>query len=117
MQATVDVAIVGGGVIGCAIAYQLSKSGVDVAVFDRGEIGAEASSAATGLLAPLGPLSGPGPFADLLLSSFALLPTLVPELEDEQTGALRIVSNTKHISNLRKRMKAWQPLGAHPHFW
>ncbi len=119
MQATVDVAIVGGGVIGCAIAYQLSKSGVDVAVFDRGEIGAEASSAATGLLAPLGPLSGPGPFADLLLSSFALFPTLVPELEDasginleyEQTGALRIVSNTKHISNLRKRMKAWQPLG------
>ncbi len=119
MQPTVDVAIVGGGVIGCAIAYHLSKSGVDVAVFDRGEIGAEASSAATGLLAPLGPLSGPGPFADLLLSSFARFPTLVPELEEasginleyEQTGALRIVRNTKHISNLRKRMNAWQPLG------
>ena len=111
MQPTVDVAIVGGGVIGCAIAYYLSKSGVDVAVFDRGEIGAEASSAATGLLAPLGPLSGPGPFADLLLSSFALFPALVPELEEasgihleyEQTGALRIVRNPKHISNLHKR--------------
>ncbi len=119
MQSTVDVAIVGGGVIGCAIAYNLSKSGVDVAVFDRGEIGAEASSAATGLLAPLGPLSGPGSFADLLLSSFALFPTLVPELEAasginlayEQIGALRIVRNPKHISNLRKRMHAWQPLG------
>ena len=119
MQHAVDVAIVGGGVIGCAIAYHLNKAGVDVAVFDRGEIGAEASSAATGLLAPLGPLSGPGPFADLLLSSFALFPTLVPELEDasginleyEQTGALRIVRNTKHIPNLRKRMNAWQPLG------
>ena len=119
MQPTVDVAIVGGGVIGCAIAYYLSKTGVDVAVFDRGEIGAEASSAATGLLAPLGPLSGSGPFADLLLSSFALFPTLVPELEEasgihleyEQTGALRIVRNTKHISNLRKRMNSWQPLG------
>jgi glycine oxidase len=119
MQSTVDVAVVGGGVIGCAIAYYLSKSGVDVAVFDRGEFGAEASSVATGLLAPLGPLSGPGPFADLLLSSFALFPTLVPELEEasgihlayEQTGALRIVRNTKHISNLRKRMNAWQPLG------
>ena len=97
MQSIVDVAIVGGGVIGCAIAYYLSKSGVDVAVFDRGEIGAEASSAATGLLAPLGLLSGPGPFADLLLSSFALFPTLVPELEEasginleyEHTGASR----------------------------
>ena len=48
MQPAVHVAIVGGGVIGCAIAYHLSKSGVDVAVFDRGEIGAEASSAITG---------------------------------------------------------------------
>jgi glycine oxidase len=119
MQPTIDVAIVGGGIIGCAIAYYLSKTGVNVAVFDRGEIGAEASSAATGLLAPLGPLSGSGPFADLLLSSFALFSTLVPELEEasgtnleyEQTGALRIVRNTKHISNLRKRMHAWQPLG------
>src|SRR6266700_4895897 len=119
MQPAVDVAIVGGGVIGCAIAYHLCKSGVDVAVFDRGEIGAEASSAATGLLAPLGPLSGPGPFADLLFSSFALFPTLVPELEEasginleyEQTGALRIIRNTKHISNLLKRMNAWQSLG------
>ncbi|MGZ3645677.1 MAG: glycine oxidase ThiO [Ktedonobacteraceae bacterium] len=119
MQPTVDVAIVGGGVIGCAIAYYLSKSGVDVAVFDRGEIGAEASSAATGLLAPLGPLSGPGPYADLLLSSFALFPALVPELEDasgihlayEQTGALRIVRNPKNVPRLYKRMQDWQPLG------
>ena len=124
MQSTVDVVIVGGGVIGCAIAYHLSKSGVDVAVFDRGEIGAEASSAATGLLAPLGPLSGPGPFADLLLTSFTLFHTLVPELEEasgikleyEQTGALRIVRNPKHISNMHMRMKAWQPLGLQMHW-
>ena len=124
MQHKVNVAIVGGGVIGCAIAYYLSKSGVDVSVFDRGEIGAEASSAATGLLAPLGPLSGPGPFADLLLSSFALFPALVPELEVasgmhlayEQTGALRIVRNPKHISRLCKRIQAWQQFGLKMHW-
>ncbi len=119
MKPTVDVAIVGGGVIGCAIAYYLSKSGIDIALFDQGEIGDEASSAATGLLAPLGPLSGPGPFADLLLCSFALFSTLVPELEEasslhleyEHTGALRIVRNPKLIPRLRKRMHTWQPLG------
>src|SRR5438445_12236783 len=110
---TTDVAIIGGGVIGCAIAYYLQKSGVDVHVLDQGEIGAEASSAAAGLLAPLGSLSGPGALADLMLASFNLFPALVPELEDasdirleyEQTGALRVVRDSKHIPNLRKRMK------------
>jgi glycine oxidase len=118
MYATTDVVIAGGGVIGCAIAYHLRKLGVDVSVLERGEIGAEASSAAAGLLAPLGPLSGPGAFADLLLSSFALMPTLVSELEDasamrleyERPGSLRVVRDSKHIPNLRKRMQAWQPL-------
>ena len=121
MQPTTDIVIIGGGVIGCAIAYHLRKAGVDVTVVDQGEIGGEASSAAAGLLAPLGSLSGPGPLADLMLASFALFPTLVPELEDvsgipmeyEQTGALRVVRNSANIPNLRKRMKAWQPLGLH----
>jgi len=119
MEHATDVAIIGGGVIGCAIAYNLHKAGVDVMVLDQGEIGAEASSAAAGLLAPLGSLSGPGAFADLMLASFNLFPALVPELEGasgirleyEQTGALRVVRDSKHIPNLRKRMKEWQPLG------
>jgi len=124
MQSTTDIVILGGGVIGCAIAYHLRKSGIDVIVLDQGEIGAEASSAAAGLLAPLGSISGPGPFADLLLASFALFPALVPELEEasgirleyEQPGSLRVVRNSKHIPNLRKRMKAWQPLGLQMHW-
>jgi anaerobic glycerol-3-phosphate dehydrogenase len=60
-----EVLIIGGGIIGCAIAYYLRQSNVDVTILDQGEIGAQASSAAAGLLAPLGSLSGPGPLADL----------------------------------------------------
>src|SRR6266700_1648034 len=113
-----DVLIIGGGVSGCAIAYYLRQFDVDVTVLDQGEIGAQASRAAAGLLAPLGSLSGPGPLADLLLASWAIFPTLVPELENitgltthyHQTGALRIVLSPKNIPNLRKRMSAWQPL-------
>jgi len=119
MRQVSDVVIVGGGVIGCAIAYFLRKRDIGVTVLERGEIGAQASSAAAGLLAPLGPLSGPGPLADLLLGSFALFPELVTELEDasgirveyERTGALRTVRNVKRVANLRKRMEEWQPLG------
>jgi glycine oxidase len=124
MKHTADILIIGGGVVGCAIAYNLRKSGADVTIVERGEIGSQASSAAAGLLAPLGPLSGPGPFATLLLSSFALFRALVPELEEasgirldyEKTGALRTVRNPKRIGNLRKRFEAWQPLGLKMHW-
>ncbi|TME06194.1 MAG: FAD-dependent oxidoreductase [Chloroflexi bacterium] len=119
VQSTKDVVIIGGGIIGCAIAYYLRKSGVEVTVVEKGDIGAEASSAAAGLLAPLGSLSGPGPLADLLLASWSIYPALVPELEQasgvhlayEQSGSLRVARNPKNIDNLRKRITAWQPLG------
>ncbi|HEV7235871.1 MAG TPA: glycine oxidase ThiO [Ktedonobacteraceae bacterium] len=119
LQASTDVIIVGGGVIGCSIAYYLRKAGVEVIVLEQGDIGAQASSAAAGLLAPLGSLSGPGPFADLLLASWSMFPTLMAELEDvsgirmeyARTGALRVVRNPKSSANLRKRMQEWQPLG------
>src|SRR6266704_5017612 len=114
-----DVLIIGGGVTGCAIAYCLRQSNVDVTVLDQGEIGAQASRAAALLLAPLGSLSGPGPLADLLLASWAIFPTLVPELEQasgvhlayEQSGSLRVARNPNNIDNLHIRMNAWQPLG------
>jgi len=79
MEKTTDVIIVGGGVIGCAIAYFLRKRHVAVTLLEKGEIGGQASGAAAGLLAPLGPLSGPGPFADLVLAGFSCLSSLVPE--------------------------------------
>lgn len=116
---TTDVLIIGGGVIGCAIAYFLRKEQVNVIVLERGEIGGQASGAAAGLLAPPGPLSGPGPFADLVLAGFSALLSLVPELEDssgirmgyERTGALRTVRNPRRVAHLQKRLKSWQALG------
>jgi len=70
MKTTTDVVIIGGGIIGCAIAYFLRKVHVDVVVLERGKLGGQASGTAAGLLAPLGQLSGPGPFADLVLAGF-----------------------------------------------
>ena len=46
------IAIVGGGAIGLACAWRLAQTGADVTVFERGQIGREASFAAGGMLAP-----------------------------------------------------------------
>ncbi len=78
------VLVVGGGIIGLATAWELAKAGCEVVVFERATPGAEASSAAAGLLAPLGE-SSETTFARLALASWRLYPDVVRELQ-ERTG-------------------------------
>jgi len=78
------VAVVGGGIIGCATAWELARSGCAVTLFERATPGAEASSAAAGILAPLGE-STDSAFARLALASWRLYPALAEELR-ELTG-------------------------------
>lgn len=78
-----DVAIVGAGVIGCSLARELAGRGRDVLVIDRRHPGAEASSAAAGLLSPQNEARGPSPFFDLGLESRALHASLAEHLASE----------------------------------
>ena len=48
-----DVAVVGGGVMGCATALPLARAGMKVAVFDRRGLGLEASGRNAGSLSPM----------------------------------------------------------------
>jgi glycine oxidase len=75
-----DVIVVGGGVMGCGIALRLRQAGARVTVLERSIPGAEASSAAGGILAPQMESEGPGPFLDLCLKSRALYPDFAREL-------------------------------------
>jgi glycine/D-amino acid oxidase-like deaminating enzyme len=43
LPASVDVAIIGGGIVGCSAAYYLARAGVSVAVFEKGRVGGEQS--------------------------------------------------------------------------
>lgn len=49
---SIDVAIVGGGVIGLACAYELARRGRSVTVIEREEVGYGASTVAAGMLTP-----------------------------------------------------------------
>ncbi len=77
-----DVAIIGGGIMGSAVAWRLAQRGVGVTVVERGIPGAEASSAAAGILGPQMEAEGPGPLLELGLASRALYPSLSAELRD-----------------------------------
>ncbi|HYJ78885.1 MAG TPA: glycine oxidase ThiO [Longimicrobiaceae bacterium] len=81
-----DVVVVGGGVIGCAVARRAALGGLSVVVVERATPGAEASSAAAGMLSPLAEASRPGPFLDLLLHARSIYPACVAALREE-TGA------------------------------
>ncbi len=110
-----DVAIVGGGVIGCAAAYYLTQAGADVTLLERDGVAGEASGAAAGILAPLAESHGPGPFLDLALAGLRVFPELSETLRRETgldveylpTPVLRVALNEGGERTLRERL-AWQ---------
>lgn len=67
MSAAQGTLIVGAGVIGCATAFELARRGVSVRVLERSVPGAEASSAAAGLLGAQVETHAAGPLARLCL--------------------------------------------------
>ena len=77
-----DVVVVGAGVMGCAVALRLAQQGAAVTVIERGIPGAEASSAAAGILGPQWESEGPGPLLELGLRSRALYPAFAAELRE-----------------------------------
>ena len=85
MAETVDVAVIGAGVVGCSVAYYLANRGVSVHINEREAIGSGASAHATGSLSLLGAEFSPGPTFQLALAGYREFPSLVPELE-EATG-------------------------------
>ena len=46
MDLEFDAIVIGGGVVGASVTFQLAKSGKKVLMLERGEIGGQASSAA-----------------------------------------------------------------------
>ena len=77
-----DAAIVGGGIIGCAIAWRLSQAGLRVVVIERGEVGREASWAAGGMLAPLAEATQADAFFALATASRAMYADFARELRE-----------------------------------
>ena len=78
------IIIIGGGVIGLGIGWQLAKAGAAVTIYERGEAGRGASWAAAGMLGPIAEAhSDELDLLKLSNQSLARYPEWVDELETE----------------------------------
>ncbi len=112
MAGAPSVAVIGGGIIGCATAYELAKRGCRVTVLERGEPGGESSSAAAGMLSPMGDSPELDPYRRLALESWRLYPGVVAELrqvtgvdvEHETAGGLHPLEGARELEAAQRRL-------------
>jgi glycine oxidase len=110
-----DVVVIGGGIVGCACAYELAKAGAKVTLLEYGKTGMQATNAAAGMLAPLIESSGPGPMLEFGLRALRAYPALVDELQGQcdldiefrPHGILKVVFDDPGMLDLRRRF-GWQ---------
>ncbi len=81
-RASGDVAIVGAGIIGLSIAFELASRGAAVRVYDTAEPARAASWAAAGMLAPLTESLPDEPLQSLCGQSLALYPAFAQSVRD-----------------------------------
>jgi len=79
---TCDAVIVGGGLIGGSIAFELARRKLDVVVLDRQQPGREASWAAAGMLSPAPDTPASIPLVPLGRASLGLYPQFVSDVEE-----------------------------------
>ncbi|MBP0596199.1 FAD-binding oxidoreductase [Paraburkholderia sp. LEh10] len=103
-----DVVVVGGGIMGVATAYNLAKTGVSVAVFEKGRVGGEQSSRAWGAVRQQERAPAELP---LMIESIRLWAVLEAELGESldwrQQGHLALVYDEKTSEEFEK----WIPIG------
>src|SRR5215475_10611668 len=110
-----DSIVIGAGVIGCAIAWRLGQAGIRVIVIERGRVGAEASHAAGGMLAPLAEAEGRDDFFNLAVAGLAIYANFARELkvssgidvEYRDEGTLYLALTEEDEEELDRRWR-WQ---------
>ena len=122
----VDVAVVGGGVIGLSAAWRLAQAGLSVAVYDCGELGGGSSRVAAGMLGPTveaeyGPAGRSG--LELGLQALAGWPEFAAELAQaagadvglRTTGTLVLARDRDEAEALEREIAFRQSLGLPAH--
>jgi glycine oxidase len=117
-----DVVIVGGGIIGLAIAWRARHAGISVTVLERDTVGHGTSRVAAGMLAPVAELefgASGGRLLDLGLRSASMWPAFAAELESLtglpvgllRTGTLLAARDEDDARELERQLEFRHSLG------
>jgi glycine oxidase len=124
MRRSADAVVVGGGVIGLAVAYSLAREKLAVTLVERGRVGREASWAAAGYLSFQGSSNRPGPRLELTRTSARMYEEWIRglgELTAAETGfwrsgLLELYVEDAEVREARERA-AWQRTAGYAVEW
>jgi sarcosine oxidase, subunit beta len=109
---TADVVIVGGGVMGCSLAYHLARRGVDVVLLERGQLGSGSTARNAGGVRQQ--------FSSEVnvrigMRSVAMLKHFEDEVgvpaDFRQVGYLMLLTRPQEVEDFHRLMELWHGLG------
>ena len=114
-----EITVIGGGVIGCFIAYYLSKAGKDVVLVEKGDVGAGASGANDACI--MAQSKKPGPKLRLAIhSSNTLWENLADELDHDieyvRKGSMLVMESEEEMEFIRAFTQAQKDFGLQVEF-
>jgi glycine oxidase len=104
-----DIIVIGAGIVGCAVAYELARRGASVEVIDERQVGMGATQASAGILAPYIEAHEESPLFDLTVRSLNLFDEFIERVSSEsgiavpyrRTGTLAVGTDPADMSRLR----------------
>jgi glycine oxidase len=105
-----DVIVIGAGIIGCSVARELARRGVSVRMFEARTVGAGATQASAGMLAPYIEAHDDGPLFDLGVRSLEMYDAFVSAVSEEsgltveyrRCGTLEVAVDAAAAARLRE---------------
>jgi glycine oxidase len=104
-----DIIVVGAGIVGCAVAYELARRGASVQIVEERTAGMGATRAAAGILAPHIEVTSPTAFLDLAVRSLNLFDDFIARVQGDsgssvlyrRTGTLQVAMSQESMGEIR----------------